>query len=140
VITKPNLPLGYWLKHTDEMLTKHINAAQSVNGVSRSQWQILNTLYEVSAATKEQIFEVMQTFVDKAELEHILTELSTRGWLLQVEYCFQLTDEGRAKHQIILEFQKAVRQRAMQGISEEEYTAVISVLQRIVKNLEVEST
>lgn len=44
--TKPNLPIGYWLKHTDEMLTKHINDVQTANGVSRSQWQVLNAIHE----------------------------------------------------------------------------------------------
>jgi hypothetical protein len=43
---KANLPIGYWLKHTDELLTKHINNVQTANGVSRSPWQVLNSLYE----------------------------------------------------------------------------------------------
>jgi hypothetical protein len=34
---KPHLPIGYWLKHTDEVITKHINRVQLANGVSRPQ-------------------------------------------------------------------------------------------------------
>jgi DNA-binding MarR family transcriptional regulator len=133
---KPNLPIGYWLKHTDEVLTKHINHVQAENGVSRSQWQILNAIHELGFTSQKQLLEAMQTFVNEAELEHILAELSEQGWLVHRENRFQLSDEGRARHQIILETQKKVRQSAMQGISEEDYTTVINVLQRIVSNLE----
>lgn len=83
----------------------------------------------------------MQTFVSEAEQGQILTELSTRGWLVQTEKgAFQLSAEGRANHQRILESQKKVRQRAMQDISEEDYATVIRVLQQIVKNLEGKNT
>lgn len=133
-VHKLNLPIGYWLKRTDELLTKRINDTQTSNGVSRSQWQVLNSIYESGVVTRGQLFEVMKTFVSEAELEQILADLSGRGWLVQNdEAVFQLSDEGRAKHQKILELQKKVRQRAMQDISEEEYTTVISVLQRLVK-------
>jgi hypothetical protein len=136
-----NLPIGYWLKHTDEVLTKHINDAQTTNGVARSQWQVLNSIYESGVVNQAQLFETMQTFVAEAELERILIELSTRGWLAHTdEAVFQLSNEGRVKHQEILESQKKVRQCAMQDISDGEYTTVLSVLQRMVKNLEGEST
>jgi len=48
---------------------------------------------------------------------------------------FQLTDDGRRHHGIILTAQKQARERVVQGISEEEYTTVIRVLQRIISNL-----
>jgi hypothetical protein len=139
--TKPNLPIGYWLKRTDEELTKHINDTQTSNGVSRSQWQILNAIHELGSATKEQLFETMRTFANEIELEKILVELSSQGWLVQTDKgVFQLSNEGRLKHQVILGSQKEIRQRAMQGIREEDYTTVMSVLQRMVENLEGKST
>lgn len=48
---------------------------------------------------------------------------------------FQLTEEGLVAHGTVLTAQQEVRQRAMQGISEEEYATVLRVLQRIVSNL-----
>jgi hypothetical protein len=138
---KANLPIGYWLKHTDELLTKHINNVQTANGVSRSQWQVLNSLYESGVVTRAQLFETMKTFVSEPEQRHILDELTSWGWLVQNEQdMFQLSQEGRMNHQTRLEAQKKVRQRAVQGISEEEYTTVIKVVQRRVENLEGEST
>ena len=86
------------------------------------------------------LFETMKTFVSEAKQEQILAEFSSRSWFVQNEKgTFQLSDEGRLKHQIILGSQKEIRQRALQSISEEEYTTVISGLQRIVENLVEES-
>ena len=38
------LPIGYWLKHTDEVITKHVNQVLSDNGFTRFRWQVLNIL------------------------------------------------------------------------------------------------
>lgn len=74
--TKDELPIGYWLKRVDNLLTDQINKAQTVNGVSRSDWQVLNMLNEAGSASKEQIFESMRTFVDASSLDGIITRLS----------------------------------------------------------------
>jgi DNA-binding MarR family transcriptional regulator len=47
-----------------------------------------------------------------------------------------LTDAGKAKREMIFMLQSEVIRRAMQGITEQEYTTVIDVLQRMVKHLE----
>lgn len=139
---KPELPIGYWLKQADNVLTEHINKAQAAHGVSRSDWQVLNILHETGSASRERIFESMRTFVDAPRLDEIIAHLMGRGWVEQsgaadqgtVE--FQLTEEGQRQHGVILATQKEVRRRAMQGISQEDYMVVIRVLQRIVSNLE----
>lgn len=141
---KPNLPIGYWLKQADYLITEQVNKAQAANGVSRSDWQVLNTLYEVGPVNRKRVFEFMSTFVDSSGLDEIITRFTERGWAERIEggedgtAAFQLTDEGRRRHRVILAAQKEVRQRAMQGISEEEYATVIRVLQRMVSNLEGE--
>jgi DNA-binding MarR family transcriptional regulator len=85
----------------------------------------------------------MRTFVDEVGLDTILTQLINRGWANQRNengvILFQLTDAGRHHHSTVLIAQKAVRQRAMHGVSDEEYMMVIHVLQRIVNNLGADS-
>jgi DNA-binding MarR family transcriptional regulator len=99
-------------------------------------------LSEMGSASKEKIFEDMQTFVDAQSLDQIITGFVERGWIEQSggsefgKVAFQLTEEGRRKHGVILATQKEVRRRAMQDISEEEYMTAIRVLQKIVSNLE----
>jgi len=141
-VAKPERPIGYWLKRADTLLTAQIDKAQAANGVSRFDWQVLNMLNEMGSASKERIFESMLAFVDAPGVDEIVTRLVGRGWAEQSEISkrgtveFHLTEEGRRRHGIILATQKEVRQRAMQGISEEDYATVIRVLKRIVSNLE----
>jgi DNA-binding MarR family transcriptional regulator len=134
--TRPQLPIGYWIKQADNTLTAQINAAQSAHGVSRFEWQTLNTLKETGGARREQIFETMHTFADEPGLAEILRHLSERGWIEQrASGEFQLTEEGQQQHDVIFATQREVRQRAMQGISEEDYATAVRVLHRIVTNL-----
>jgi DNA-binding MarR family transcriptional regulator len=138
---RPELPIGYWLKQVDNLLTEEINKAQATHGVSRSEWQVLNMLKETSGANREQIFETMRTFVDSSSFNDIMTSLVERGWVERRKGAtngveeFQLTKEGQRRHEAIFATQKQVRQRAMAGISEEEYVTVIRVLRQIVSNL-----
>jgi DNA-binding MarR family transcriptional regulator len=141
-ITKPELPIGYWLKRADNLLTEQINKGQAANGVSRFEWQVLNRLHETGSASETQLFEIMRTFVDAPNLDEIISRLTERGWVEQSEdskhdaLAYQLTADGQRQHGVIVGTQKDVRQRAMQGISAEEYAATIRILQRIVHNLE----
>jgi DNA-binding MarR family transcriptional regulator len=141
---KPKLPIGYWLKQADKLLTQQINQAHTSQGVSRSDWQVLNMLKELGSASRESIFETMHTFVDADGFNQIISALSERKWIESrrnlnsgIEES-QLTEEGHHQHEIIFTTQKKIRQQAMQDISEEEYSTVIRVLQQIVSNLEGE--
>ena len=56
---------------------------QTANGVSRTDWQVLNMLYEAGGASKERLFETMRTFVDAAGLDEIIARLTNRGWIVR---------------------------------------------------------
>jgi DNA-binding MarR family transcriptional regulator len=138
---QPQLPIGYWLKQTDNAITAYANKVQQANGVSRAEWQVLNLLNDAGSASRDHIFEIMQTFVDAAGLDAIIARLDTLGWIEQLHAEdqrpaeFQLTAEGRQHHGTILVTQKEAREQTMQGISEADYATVIRVLQQIVHNL-----
>lgn len=138
---QPQLPIGYWLKQADTLLTAQIDHAQAVHGVSRTEWQVINLLMERGHANRTAIFATMRTFVDAATLDAVLAALVARGWVeRQPETtpgtdAFHLTAEGQRQHAAIFATQKEVRQRAMQGISAEEYATVVRVLQQMVDNL-----
>lgn len=131
------LPIGYWLKQVDQLLTEQINEAQAVHGVTRADWQILNLLKENGRASDEQIFTTMCTFVDATQFQEVIYHLIDRGWIDETLASreLQLTYAGHDQHARIFATQKEVRQRAMQGISEDEYVTVIRVLQQMVGNL-----
>ena len=130
-------PIGYWLKQVDQLLTERIDEAQAVHGVTRTDWQILNLLKENGRASDELIFSIMHTFVDAAQFQEIIYHLIDQGWIDETLASgeLQLTCAGYDQHARIFATQKEVRQRAMQGIIQEDYVTVIRVLQQMVENL-----
>ncbi len=55
-------------------------------------------------------------------------------WLKHVDEV--ITDVDKAERETLFTVQSAVRRRALQGISNQEYMTVLDVLQRMVKDLE----
>jgi DNA-binding MarR family transcriptional regulator len=106
-----------------------------------TSWQVLNTPKENLSPSREQILDTLHAFIDSDQLGQIIARLIERGRVERTVThekgmeAFQLTQEGQHRHEAIFATQKAVRQWAMQGISEEEYATVIRVLERIVSNL-----
>lgn len=133
-------PIGYWLKHADEVITERTDQALSDNGFSRSRWQVLNIVYQAGTITRGGVFNTMQTFIDARQLEEIIDRFVEEGWLVKFgegdAAQLTLTDAGKAQRETVFKLQSEVRRRAMQGITEQEYATVIEVLQRIVKNLQ----
>lgn len=133
-------PIGYWLKHADEVITKHVNQVLQDHGFTRFRWQVLNILYEKGTTTRSNVWEIMKSFIDADQLDEILNGFVQEAWLVKhgdgevTE--LMLTNAGKAEREAIFQLQSEVRRRAMQGISDQEYTTVIDVLQRMVNNLE----
>ncbi|SRR6266496_2059949 len=138
-ITKQQ-PIGYWLKHADEVITKHVNQVLSDCGFTRFRWQVLNIVYEAGTITRRDVFNTMKTFIDAGQLDEILDGFAKEGWLVKRgdgdATALELTDAGKTERETIFQLQSEVRRRAIQGITDLEYTTVIDVLQRMVKNLE----
>ena len=137
-VKKPHLPIGYWLKRADEVLTKRINEAQRANGLSRTEWQILNVLSEVGSATDEQLEAPLRPFADITSLRELISGLQQRGLVSgkgTADDRYALTTHGQQTHEAALALQKEVRRQAMKDISEEDYATTVHVLQRIVENL-----
>ena len=135
---KPNLPIGYWLKKADELLTARINEAQEANGLTRTGWQILNFLHETSTASGSQIIDVLKPFADADTLKATIDALARRGLVEEAGTqpgTLRLTDQGRALHAAALDVQMKVRRQAVQGISEADYVTTVRVLQQMVANL-----
>jgi len=84
--------------------------------------------------------ETMKTFIDADQLDEILDGFVQEGWLVKrgdgEVTALVLTNAGKAEREAIFQLQSEVRRRAMRGISDQEYTTVLDVLQRMVNNLE----
>ncbi|MGE0040955.1 MAG: MarR family winged helix-turn-helix transcriptional regulator [Vicinamibacterales bacterium] len=138
---EPPRPIGYWLKRADEVITRHVNATQAAHGVSRAEWQVLNTIHETGGVSRARLAETLRPFVDADGVDAILARLEGRGWTAcsTVEagaVGIHVTPAGRRAHETIHAAQVEVRRRAMDGVDEADYRTVIRVLQRLVANLE----
>jgi len=133
-------PIGYWLKHADNVITEHIDRVLSENGFTRSRWQVLNIVYQADTITRSGILDTMQIFIDARQLDEIIEAFVEQRWLVkqgeEEGAQLTLTEAGKAKRETIFKLQSKVRRRAMQGITEREYATVIDVLERMVSNLE----
>ncbi len=82
----------------------------------------------------------MKTFIDARQLDEILDGFVQQGWLMKHgdgdATALVLTGTGKTQREAIFKLQSEVRRRALQGVTDQEYTTVIAVLQRIVNNLE----
>ena len=132
-------PIGYWLKHADNVITEHIDRVLSENGFTRPRWQVLNIVYQEGTITRSGVFDTMQTFIDARQLDEIIEGFVEEGWLVKHGEGdgaqLTLTEAGKAQRETIFKLQSEVRKRAMQGITEREYATVIDVLERMVSNL-----
>jgi DNA-binding MarR family transcriptional regulator len=133
-------PIGYWLKHADEVITEHVDQVLSDNGFTRFRWQVLNIVYLAGTTTRSGVFDTMQTFIDARQLDEIIDGFVKEGWLVKRgegdAAQLTLTDAGKAERETVFKLQSEVRRRAMRGVTEQDYAKVIDVLQRMVKNLE----
>jgi DNA-binding MarR family transcriptional regulator len=133
-------PIGYWLKHADKVITEHVDRVLSDNGFTRFRWQVINIVYQAGTITMSDLFDTMQTFIDERQLEELIDGFVKEGWLIRRGKGdgaqLAITEAGKDKRETVFELQSEVRRRAMRGITEQEYTTVIDVLQRVVKNLQ----
>ena len=51
--------IGYWLKHADEAITRHVDRVLSDNDFTRSHWQVLNIVYQARAITRSGVFNTL---------------------------------------------------------------------------------
>ena len=86
------------------------------------------------------MFNTMKTVIQARQFDEILYGFVKQGWLIERSDAdmtvLMLTDAGKTKRDTIFNLQREVRSRAMQGITDQEYTLVLDVLQRMVNNLE----
>ena len=138
-VKRPHVPIGYWVKRADELLTQRINEAQQENGLSRLEWLVLNVVHEQGSASFQSIADALSPFSDAATLVEAIERFVQRE-VFESEGAgstvYRLTSAGRRLHAAALRSQERLRTRAFDGISEDEYVTAIRVLQMVVKNLE----
>lgn len=129
------LPIGYWIKQADLLLTKGIDDIQSSFGMTRTDWQILHAVSEKAFVSRIDLINLISPFADTNRSEGILTKFIAEHLINEHENKLTLTGKGIALHSACFEKQKAFRQSVMIGISEHDYQITILTLQKVVDNI-----
>lgn len=132
---KKQLPIGYYLKKLDNLLTEGIRRIHEAAGITRLQWQILNTVHTEKGVEKAGLYSVLEEFADEETMDNTIRNLIERELLHEGDR-LTLTDQGQTFYANCREKQDEFRRRVMQGVSDEAYLQVISVLEKMIENLE----
>jgi hypothetical protein len=127
-------PIGYWLKTLDRLIDENFDRALAAEGVQRRHWQILN-IVKTSPATNAEIAATLGPFWTEAAitLDEVLADMTRRGWITGPEPR-QLTEGGEAALCAIRE-RTNLREKIMAGLTAEQYTQTVAVLERMAANL-----
>lgn len=133
-----NLPIGYWIKKADELLTININQVHQDANLTRVGWQLLHTINEYETINATGLITMIHPFADEREARKILADLKDKNFIRFDDdtNSFSLTHTGKQLYKDCLEKQQAIRQKAMAGIGEEAYIITLQTLQKISNNLE----
>ncbi len=131
---KPRLPIGFYLKKADNLLTAGINEIHAEFGLTRTDWQILNTINGRNGLDRQAMSDILSEFANREAINNTIAGL-IKNDLLQENNSLALTDKGKDIYQACLQKQISFRQKSMQNITDEEYLQVIATLEKIINNL-----
>jgi len=142
-VEKGEKPIGYWLREADRAITEAVNRNLERHGLTRTHWQVLNTVRESDGEggiARESILELLGNFLDGARLEEILGDFYAKKWMEPAVHpdtgagVVRMTEEGRAAFSGIFAAQQETRMRLFEGVTREEYDTLIRVLRQVVQN------
>jgi DNA-binding MarR family transcriptional regulator len=131
---KPKVYIGYYLKTLDNLLTQKMDSLHLSNGMTRAEWQILNSVAERPNIDQDTLLNTLKEFTNYLKAKNLLDNLIANGFI-QGSQKLCLTMKGQAVYEKSLKMQKEFRQDVMQGISQEDYQNVINTLDKMIMNL-----
>ncbi|MCG6191185.1 MarR family winged helix-turn-helix transcriptional regulator [Maribellus maritimus] len=128
------LPIGYYLKKTDNLLTENINKIHSNFGITRTDWQIMHTIYAKPGKRETELIALMKEFSSEDSLRNRIQKLKSED-LIENQNSLYLSEKGKNLYHKCLTRQTEFRKQAMKGISEKEYLELINTLEKIIVNI-----
>jgi len=131
-------PIGYCLKHLDRLIDAAAERALAEHKLTRRHWQIMNVLRQ-SPQHEAGLTETVGPFWGPGAitLDEVTSELTRRGWLTQDHIGrYALTPAGQAGHAAAEAKVHAIRSALLTGLTEQDYSQTVRVLQRMADNLE----
>jgi hypothetical protein len=138
-LNEQNLPIGYWIKKADNLLTHCINQIHQQADLTRVGWQLLHTVNKHQQISTAELTTTLKPFASKSVVDTLVANFADRNLLYIEEGSdnnISLSIKGKQFFEDCLQKQQEIRDNAMEGISEEDYRTTLLTLQMIVSNLE----
>ena len=88
------LPIQYYIKNADDLLTRGIEHIQSSFGIHSTVWQIVHSIHEKGCIHINELKSLMQPFADAVTVHSILTKLKITCVIFNAEDKITLTSNG----------------------------------------------
>lgn len=110
-------------------------------GMTSEQWVVLARLWEEDGLNQKELAE--KTLKDQANTTRILDKVVKKGWVQRLDavddrraYCIYLTDEGKHVVQTTYPLVAQVKERLAQGLTDEEISTLLTLLDKLSLNME----
>ncbi|MGW7597880.1 MarR family winged helix-turn-helix transcriptional regulator [Streptomyces antimycoticus] len=133
-------PIAYWTWATTRVLLQHVRSSLARVDVTQQQWWTLNYVDGAeNGLTRAQVCARLDAFLDEVSPEdmgHAVDSLLHREWLTADDADrLTLTDAGRDAKARIKNLVAELRSEIHEGITDEEYAAALTILQRMIRNV-----
>ncbi|SEW41805.1 hypothetical protein [Chitinophaga arvensicola] len=129
------LPIGWYLKEADSLITHFTNNAFETYQINRFHWQVLKNIDTHGKISKELYYHQVNRFLSEKELDELLESLIVRNWIQFSANHYSFTDTGKQEYIAIEALQLKNKEKVMEGISTEEYLAAINFLEKMIRNM-----
>jgi hypothetical protein len=128
-------PIGLLLRTLDRLIDERFDRTLAGRGVTRRQWQLLNTL-AAGAATLDTLTAAVAPFLAAGETARPhLDPLVTNGTVDTDGTAYALTDAGRATFADLTAEVRTIREATVAGLPDGEYERTVATLQTMIDNL-----
>ncbi|PHQ51129.1 hypothetical protein BLA24_15260 [Streptomyces cinnamoneus] len=133
-------PAAYWAWSTTQALLRHVRSALARADITQPQWWTLNHVgASEGGLTREEVCARLDAFpyhLGPEDMGHAVDNLLHRGWLTADDSGrLTLTDAGREAEGQARSLVARLRSEIHEGVTDEEYAAALTVLQRMIRNV-----
>lgn len=121
-------PFGYWLRAVDRLLAREFETAFEAEGATRRDWRLLSLLDGDVVAPE--LSERLQRGGGKK-----LRGLVERGWLVETDGSWTVTDEGHAAKERLSEAATGIREKVAGAVSDEDIATTMATLEAVAREL-----
>jgi hypothetical protein len=127
-------PIGWWLREADARLDAAFDRALDGFPADRRGWQVLSSLARRPSGEAD-VAEALAAFDPPSVIHEVLAQLTSRGWVTEVDDALRLTEEGTRVHAAIAPLVDQVREQVSGALPRDDYVTLVRLLQRLTAAL-----